>query len=231
MKKILATTLVLLMLTGCGVATSPSVSLSTQQGVVTSNSDGLSAAELKVLEARSPDRLIENAPEEPGMKFWPKPPSDDLGNQGQLEATLWRGARPTEEGMRQLAAKGTKLIVNLENDKKVVQQEEAWAKKYGIRFVNIPLSIITPPSQAKVDQFLALATDPQNRPLYFHCMQGRDRTGTMAFVYRVHEQGWNYDRAYQEMVQYKFHTYLLGLRYFLIRYAKHHAATAVLAPI
>ena len=66
--------------------------------------------------------------------------------------------------------------------------------------------------------------DPAARPLYFHCMQGRDRTGTAAFTYRVRHDGWNFDQAYTEMKGFHFHTYLLGLQAFIRLYAKHHPA-------
>jgi protein tyrosine/serine phosphatase len=169
----------------------------------------------------STEKLSAAAPDEPieAMGLFPKPATGDLENFGKLESTLYRGARPTEKGIQQLANMGVHLIVNLENQEKPVLQEKTWAQKYGIRFVNIPLSIITPPSESSVTRFLSLASDPANRPMYFHCMQGRDRTGCMAFCYRLSKQGWAYDSAYQEMVDYHFHTYLLGLRYFLKKYS------------
>ncbi|MNX96991.1 hypothetical protein D3C86_1293370 [compost metagenome] len=131
--------------------------------------------------------------------------------------------------MDMLAAMGCKTIVNFENDKKVVAQEKAWAEARGIKFVSIPLSIITPPKIENINKFLTLANDPAARPLYFHCMQGRDRTGTAAFAYRISHDRWSYDKAYEEMKAYKFHTYLLGLRGFLVWYAKTQAPAAALA--
>ncbi|HEY9855665.1 MAG TPA: hypothetical protein V6D05_08000 [Stenomitos sp.] len=211
----------IMLLAGCGVAP-------TQHGLVSSTkvtaaSTIPSDSELKQLEARSPDYLVDNAALEPGMQaegIWPKPPADDLGNFGKVEDTLWRGARPTEKGLQQLKAQGVKTIVNFENDKKVVQAEETWCKANGVTFVSIPLSVITPPKLEKIQQFLSIAKDPAARPLYFHCMQGSDRTGTAAFAYRVTHDGWSYDKAYQEMVSYHFHTYLVGLRGFLLWFAK-----------
>lgn len=210
-----------LLLAGCGTA-APQARTGTATQVAASQKVP-SAAELKRLESRSPDYLIDEAAAEPGMEaegLWPKPPADDLGNFGKVDDTLWRGARPTEKGLMQLKSQGVKTLVNFENDKKAVESEAAWCKANGIAFVSIPLSVITPPKLEKVNQFLALANDPAARPLYFHCMQGRDRTGTAAFAYRISHDGWSYDRAYQEMVSYDFHTYLLGLRGFLVWYAR-----------
>lgn len=219
-RQLTALSLVLL-LAGCGTA-APQVR-TTAGTQVAASQKAPSATELKRLEARSPDYLVEEAAPETSLEaegLWPKPPAEDLGNFAKVEETLWRGARPTEKGLLQLKSRGVKTLVNFENDKKVVESEAAWCKANGIKFVSIPLSIITPPKLEKINQFLALANDPAARPLYFHCMQGRDRTGTAAFAYRISHDGWDYDRAYQEMVSYGFHTYLVGLRGFLVWYAK-----------
>lgn len=179
------------------------------------------------LGAASPDTLVDHAPLEPGLPesgIWPHPPKEDLGNFGQIEPTLWRGARPTDKGMEQLVGMGLRTIVSLENDKAAVAHEREWAEGHGLVFVSMPLSVVLPPKTATIDRFLALASEPANRPLYFHCMQGRDRTGTAAFCYRITHDTWDYDHAYAEMKTYRFHTYLLGLQAFLVYYSrKHHA--------
>lgn len=212
-------------LAGCGTAPMPAASTNLAKHDRYGAESVPSAAELKILEAKSPDRLIANAPPEPGYSasaIGPQPPIADLDNFGKVEDTLWRGARPTDAGLAQLAAKGVKTILNFENDEQAVQHEQEWAQAHGIKFVSIPLSVVTPPPMAKIQEFLTLAQDPKNRPLYFHCMQGRDRTGTAAFTYRIVHDGWNYEQAYREMVAYHFHTYLLGLRYFLTTFASQY---------
>lgn len=220
-------------LVGCGVGTTsqPLAGEKLQRFGSFSAERVPSDAELKRLEATSPDYLIDNAPLEPGADLWPRPPKDDLGNFGQVTPSLFRGARPTEAGIKKLAEMGVKTIVALENDKKVVAQEKAWAEKYGLRFHSIPMSIITPPNEAKVNQFLAIAQDPAQLPIYFHCMQGRDRTGTMALAYRVKIQNWDFQQAYSEMKAYGFHTYLLGLRFFVQNYARKHYRPAAAASL
>lgn len=218
-------------LVGCGLAPQP-MAQRTAPLSATSTDQVPSIEVLEQLERESPDRLIDDAPGEPGYQsegLWPKPPAEDLGNFGKVDSTLWRGARPTIKGLEKLKAMGVRTLVNFENDRKVVEQEQAWAKANGVAFVSIPLSVITPPKVATIDRFLALANDPASRPLYFHCMQGRDRTGTAAFCYRVSHDGWSYDKAYAEMKAYKFHTFLVGLQGFLLWYAKtQRASVAVL---
>ncbi len=168
------------------------------------------------LATRSPDQLIDDAPPEPGVgTLGFNPPKEDLGNFGTVTPALWRGARPTVKGLMQLKARGVKTIVNLENDRKVVEFERQWCEANGVGFVSLPMSVITPPRMSKVEQWLDLTRDAARLPVYVHCMQGRDRTGTAVYAYRVKVQGWTHERAYPEMVSYKFHTYLLGLRAFV----------------
>lgn len=149
-----------------------------------------------------------------------QPPKEDLGNFGEvLPGKIFRGARPSEKGVQMLKDKGVRLIISLENRKQVVATEKAWAEKQGIRFISMPMGIIKPPAIATVNQFLKLVDDPANQPVYFHCMQGRDRTGTMAFTHRISVEHWKYDQAYTEMKNYGFHRYLLGLNAFVKWYA------------
>lgn len=157
-----------------------------------------------------------------------QPPTGDLENFGEvLPGQIYRGARPSQAGVGMLRDKGVKLIVSLENRMQVVAQEKAWAEQHGIRFVSMPMGIVQPPSVAKVDAFLALVTNPANQPVYFHCMQGRDRTGTMGLAYRVRIDRWNFERAYTEMKAYGFHRYLLGLNAFVRWYADHYGPEAL----
>lgn len=177
-------------------------------------------AQLDALAAESPDHLVENAPNEPGATwFWPSPPPEDLGNFGKVNANIWRGARPSDAGLQKLKDMGVKTIVDVENAEGPVDHEQAWCQAHGVNFVSIPLSVILPPKLSKIQQFLALAENPADLPLYVHCMQGSDRTGTVIFCYRMSHDGWSYKQAYAEMVSYHFHTFLLGIRAFLVWYA------------
>jgi protein-tyrosine phosphatase len=46
--------------------------------------------------------------------------------------------------------------------------------------------------------------DPANWPVFVHCQGGRHRTGVMTAVYRMSNEGWNANKAYEEMRQYHF---------------------------
>ena len=60
------------------------------------------------------------------------------------------------------------------------------------------------PSSSAVAEFLQLVNDPAKQPVYVHCQGGRHRTGVMTAVYRMTQDGWTADRAYDEMKQFNF---------------------------
>ena len=200
-------------LVACGGPALPSASLGGSLASNGSEEQFVSESVRQAYAAQDSDELSDNALSEEGL--WPSPPPQDLGNFGELNDRLFRGARPTEKGVQLLKDRGVTLIINLENDKKVVEAERILAEKYGIKFKSVPMGLFMPPKLAKVDDFLATVQDPANVKVYFHCMQGRDRTGTMALCYRTKVEHWTTKKAYDEMKSYHFHTLLLGLNAFV----------------
>ncbi len=211
-------------LAACGTPAAPATRLGAGAAPATGTERILSASEQSRLQAQDTDELTDSPISEEGL--WPSPPQGDLGNFGEVNDHLFRGARPTEKGIVQLKEKGVSLIVNLENGKKAIDTERLLAQKYGIKFKSIPMGIFLPPKLSKVDEFLGLAQDPASGKIYFHCMQGRDRTGTMAFAYRIKVDRWTTDKAYSEMKSFHFHTMLLGLNAFVHWYGKKYGPGA-----
>jgi protein tyrosine/serine phosphatase len=78
-----------------------------------------------------------------------------------------------------------------------------------MRFVAIPLHAdvfgSTAPTEEEVALFLKTVRDPSAQPVYFHCAHGKDRTGTMAAVYRMEVDGWSADEAIAEMQSFGYH--------------------------
>jgi protein tyrosine/serine phosphatase len=62
------------------------------------------------------------------------------------------------------------------------------------------------PRDEQIEQFLKIANDPSTGPFFVHCAGGRHRTGVMGAVYRMNHDGWDFDKAYQEMKAYDFYT-------------------------
>ena len=60
------------------------------------------------------------------------------------------------------------------------------------------------PAEQMVREFLALMDNPTNHPVLVHCFAGVHRTGTLCAVFREEYQGWDSDRAIDEMEEYGF---------------------------
>ena len=129
----------------------------------------------------------------------------DIPNFSQVDANLYRGGMPSEQGLRELKAAGVKTIISLANERKFVDGERAEAEKLGMNFVYIPLSAWRGPSQNDVDAFLSVADTKDRAPIFVHCLHGQDRTGAMIAMYRMEHDGWSEQRAYDEMLNNGFH--------------------------
>src|SRR5262249_39134516 len=114
----------------------------------------------------------------------------------------YRGAQPDGRDYADLAGVGIKTVIDLTRDGR--SDEQGLVERAGMKFYRIPLTTSDRPAAAAVTQFLKLVNDPANLPVYVHCQGGRHRTGVMTAVYRMTQNGWNADRAYQEMKQYHF---------------------------
>jgi tyrosine-protein phosphatase SIW14 len=125
-----------------------------------------------------------------------------IDNFGRINDNYYRGAQPDDRDYRDLAALGVKTVIDLTRDGR--SNESGLVQRAGMKFYRIPLTTSERPSDAAVAQFLKLVNDPANQPVYVHCQGGRHRTGVMTAVYRMTNEGWSADRAYQEMKQYRF---------------------------
>lgn len=123
-----------------------------------------------------------------------------IENFGQVSETYYRGSQPMGDDYADLKALGVKTIIDLTDE----DDKGGAARRAGLQFVQIPMSSTTAPSAAQVDQFLSIVNDPAQQPVYVHCKGGRHRTGTLTAVYRMANEGWTPDRAYEEMLKYDF---------------------------
>src|SRR6516225_2313329 len=127
-----------------------------------------------------------------------------LDNFARVNLALYRGAQPTEEGFRQLKAMGVKTVIDFRSHHSTKKQVEA----AGMTPVEIPLHAdlgSTPPNDEDLKEFFKVLLDPARQPVYIHCAFGKDRTGTMAAVYRLEIDGWTPEEAMQEMESFGYH--------------------------
>ena len=117
----------------------------------------------------------------------------------RVDERLYRGGQPTLEGYRRLADLGVKTVIDLRAEDESQRAADAQAAgSLGIRWLSLPMRAYGRPTEAQLSAFLSAVDDPANQPVYVHCRQGKDRTGTLVAVYRVAEQHWEPVRAYRE---------------------------------
>jgi tyrosine-protein phosphatase SIW14 len=130
---------------------------------------------------------------------------DGLPNGGKINDSLFRGAQPREEGIKELKNLGITTIVDLRGeDPGKIAWERAQAESLGIRFVNIPVSGWSPPSNDQVAQFLKIFRDHRKEKVFVHCRFGDDRTGVFVATYRMAYEGWPAQQAMNEMYFFGF---------------------------
>jgi protein tyrosine phosphatase (PTP) superfamily phosphohydrolase (DUF442 family) len=112
-------------------------------------------------------------------------------NFGQVSADVWRGGKPTPEGMKWLADRGVKTIIDLQ------MQDESADVPAGVRYVPIRVSkwqcdCVDVPAVLR-------AIEESPKPVFIHCRAGRDRTGLAVAAWQMHHQGATADEAIAAM--------------------------------
>lgn len=134
--------------------------------------------------------------------FQPVANSPVVGNLGKLSDRLFRGQQLGSEGFKTLKKMGVDTVINLAPEQNL---DPKLAEALGMKAIAIPEPPFGEPTMAQGVEFLEAATDPANGKVYFHCYHGSDRTGAMAAIYRILDQGWSVNRALAEMPKYHFH--------------------------
>jgi len=128
-----------------------------------------------------------------------------IDNMGRYTQGLCRGAQPEKQGFQYLKDQGFKTIISLRTWS---DEDEEEARKYSLKAVAIPLRAdlrgSKPPTEEQIKLFFDTILDPANQPVYFHCAHGKDRTGTMAALYRMEIDGWTAEEAIEEMQAFGF---------------------------
>ncbi len=132
-------------------------------------------------------------------------------NFGVVSPTLIRGGLPGQHGIQALKNSGVKTVINLMNPGKLSDDEKELVERNNMKYVTIPMSHFKAATKDQMDKFLSVVNNPESQPVFVHCHQGQDRTGTMVAVYRINHEGWTASKAYNEMVNYGFHPFFVNL--------------------
>jgi tyrosine-protein phosphatase SIW14 len=118
----------------------------------------------------------------------------------RIEDGLYRGAQPTADGFKELAALGVKCVLDVAGG----AGDAALVEGGALKLFHVPMTAFGLRDD-RVLEALRIMADPQNRPLLIHCQHGADRTGAMVALYRVLFQGWTPEKAVLEMNRGGYH--------------------------
>jgi tyrosine-protein phosphatase SIW14 len=126
-----------------------------------------------------------------------------IANFGQINASYFRGEQPEGRDYADLAAIGVKTVIDLQGDG-TNHDEARLVEAAGMKFYRIPMTTHVPPTPEQLTLFLEIVNDPAQQPVYVHCKGGKHRTGVMTAVYRMEQDNWTSNQAFEEMKRYRF---------------------------
>src|SRR3984893_5407544 len=120
-----------------------------------------------------------------------------IENFHQVDSNVYRGAQPSPEGFAYLASLGVNTVVDLREADARSAAEERIVTANGMKYVNVPMTGLTPPTETKITRILAMLENPSGA-VFVHCKRGADRTGAVIAAYRLDHDGWDNTRALKE---------------------------------
>jgi len=121
-----------------------------------------------------------------------------IKNFDKVDAHVYRGAQPTDEGFQYLAKIGVKTIIDLRETDSRSQAEQRVVSDAGMQYVNVPMTGHTPPTEAEITKILAVLEEGTTGPVFVHCQRGADRTGAVIAAYHIDHDKWDNSRALQD---------------------------------
>lgn len=122
----------------------------------------------------------------------------ELPNFHKVSEKLYRGAQPLSGAAKKLTELGVKTIINLRGEDDLSRVEQKEVETAGLRYFSVGMPGLSAPSDEQVARVMAIINNPENQPVFIHCKRGADRTGTIAAIYRISNEGWTGERAIAE---------------------------------
>ncbi len=120
-----------------------------------------------------------------------------INNFDRVDAHVYRGAQPSDAGFRYLAKLGVKTVIDLREAGPRAQDEERAVAHAGMKYVNVPMTGLAPPTILEITKILAILEDPAGAT-FVHCKSGADRTGAVIAAYHIDHDGWDNTRALKD---------------------------------
>src|SRR5579872_7285774 len=102
-----------------------------------------------------------------------------IKNFDQVDRNVYRGGQPTTEGFQYLANLGVKTVIDLRESGARSDAEQKVVTAAGMKYINVPMTGLTPPTQDEITKILDVLENPSAGPAFVHCQRGADRTGAV----------------------------------------------------
>ena len=147
----------------------------------------------------------------------------------QVDHSVYRGAEPTAEGFQYLSHLGVKVVLDLRRHDERAAAEERLVTAAGMRYINVPMTGMTPPTAAQITTILGLLENPASGPVFVHCKRGADRTGAVIAAYRIDHQRWDNAQALAEAMTNGMSKFQLRRQNYIRTFQPQEPVSAVLA--
>ena len=124
-----------------------------------------------------------------------------IKNFHQVDEHVYRGAQPTDAGFKYLAKIGVETVIDLRDADERSRAEEKVVTAAGMKYVNAPMTGLTPPSEAEIAKILRILESDRKGAVFVHCKRGADRTGAVIASYRIDHDHWDNRRALSEAME------------------------------
>jgi protein tyrosine phosphatase (PTP) superfamily phosphohydrolase (DUF442 family) len=121
-----------------------------------------------------------------------------IKNFDKVDDRVYRGAQPTDEGFKYLARIGVKSILDLREADGRAEAERRTVSAAGMTYINVPMTGLTPPTDAEIVKILALLEDNASGPVFVHSKRGADRTGAVIAAYHINHDKWENAKALKD---------------------------------
>ena len=113
----------------------------------------------------------------------------------EVSPGIFEGYKPrTRADFQALKASGVRTILSLQQMPWDVWPEARQARENGLEYRDVPiLASPLPPNEKRVKQALLVLDDRSLRPIFVHCLLGKDRNTFIIGLYRVYFQDWTPD--------------------------------------
>jgi uncharacterized protein (TIGR01244 family) len=151
----------------------------------------------------------------------PSPEYPSIKNFFRVNNQFCTGGQPPMEDLARMKDEGIRAVLNLRRPSEYNAEEEiAKAKSLGLRYFTIPVDSAAPRDD-QADEFLKILADPQNRPLFLHCITN-NRASAFWMIRRVLVEGMKIEDAEAEAKKAGLHSQNLidFARSYIERHAK-----------